>query len=151
MNSPLIEGKLALGPRPSVSDLNSLKLEGITAIVDLNQNDREKREAEKIGLKYCADDRLKINDYFSPIEVDVLEYATNTIARLISEGHYVYLHCTAGLGRSPTIAAAYLIRLGRSKDEAMAEVRKIRPMAWLEEDQNYAGALDEFEKKCHNK
>jgi len=126
-------------------------MEGITAIVDLNQDPAERDAAERIGLKYCADPRLGIKNNYRPIKVDVLDYVTNTIARLISEGRYVYLHCTASQGRSPTVAAAYLIRLGKTKDEAMKEVRTVRPMAWYGGDRNYAEDLNEFEEECRKR
>lgn len=143
---PLIEGKLAVGPKPIT--LNDLKFEGITAMVDLNQDHEEMEASRKTGLKYCCDHLLKIEDNYEPIKLNVLEYVTKTIDSLISEGHYVYLHCTASLGRSPTIAAAYLIRRGMAKNEAMNKVRTVRPKAWLGRDGKYATYLDEFEKKA---
>lgn len=146
---PLISGKLAVGPKPF--SLDRLKMEGVTAIIDLNQDPAERDAAERIGLKYCADLQLRIENNYRPIKVDVLDYVTNTIARLISEGHYVYLHCTASQGRSPTVAAAYLIRLGKTKGEAMKEVRTVRPTAWYGDDLNYAEALDEFEEECRKR
>ena len=146
---PLIEGKLAVGPKPT--SLDDLKIEGITAIIDLNQDFREMNSAKEIELKYCCDPLLKIEDNSEPIKVDVLEYVTKTIDRLISEGYYVYLHCTASRGRSPTIAAAYLIRRGMTKNEAMNKVSTVRPEAWRGSDKKFAFFLDEFEKKCRSR
>ena len=42
-------------------------------------------------------------------------------------GGPVGVHCTAGLGRSGTMAAAYLVANGRSADEAITHVRDLRP------------------------
>jgi protein-tyrosine phosphatase len=154
MLKPLIPKKLVVGRAHDEGgpSLNELKNEGITAIVDLNQDAREKSEAEKMELEYPNDAKLKVPDNFEPIPMHRLEYITMTIHRLICEGHYVYLHCTASKGRSPTIAAAYLIRfLGKDKSEAMSQVKTVRPKAWSGSDKNFAGFLDEFEKKYRGK
>jgi atypical dual specificity phosphatase len=37
------------------------------------------------------------------------------------------VHCGAGLGRTGTVVAAWLVRRGRSAREAIAEVRRVRP------------------------
>ena len=149
MLKPLIPKKLAVGPSYQWGglSLNDLKKEGITVIVDLNQDLAEMNEAKKIGLMYLVDPKLNIKDNSQPITLDVLEYVTMTIHRLISQGHYVYLHCSASRGRSPTIAAAYLIRLGKNKNEAISQVKTVRPNAWSGSNENFAAFLDEFEKK----
>ena len=37
------------------------------------------------------------------------------------------VHCGAGLGRSGTLIAAYLVSQGAAPDDAMAQVRSARP------------------------
>jgi len=146
---PLISKKLAVGPSHNYGgpSLNDLKEEGITAIVDLNQDSEEMRDAKRVSLKYCVDPKLRIEDNYEPVPTDILEYITSLIDALISQGHYVYVHCSASRGRSPTIAAAYLIRLGKSKIQSMNLVKTIRPMAWSGRDSNYPAFLEEFEKR----
>lgn len=157
MLKPLIAKKLAVGPSYDRDGLSpsELKQERITAIIDLNQDAKERDETSGIGLTYVIDSKLKIPDNYRPIPVETLRYATARIHHLILEGHYVYLHCSASLGRSPTIAAAYLICLGKKKTEAMNMVRVIRPRAWLGADGRYAELLDKFEQaylgNCVNK
>lgn len=148
MLEPLIPKKLAVGPSqkwggPALADLEK---EDITAVIDLNQDSKEMNEASKTALKYVVDSRLKIQDNCEPISVETLKYVTMKIHRLILQGHYVYLHCSASMGRSPTIAAAYLICFGNEKRAAMHLVRSIRSEAWSEDDGNYATFLGEFEK-----
>ena len=49
------------------------------------------------------------------------------IESAIGSGGKVYIHCSAGVGRAPTMAAAYLIRRGYDVDEALDLIRSARP------------------------
>jgi protein-tyrosine phosphatase len=57
----------------------------------------------------------------------------------------VYIHCAGGVGRAPTLAAAYLITQGMPLDEALAQIRKVRPFINIV-PQQMAG-LKEFEAR----
>jgi hypothetical protein len=39
----------------------------------------------------------------------------------------VYVHCGSGVGRAPSLAAAYLISEGATLDDAVAKIQKARP------------------------
>jgi hypothetical protein len=47
----------------------------------------------------------------------------------LDEGAGLVVHCAAGIGRSGTTAVALCVRLGMPLDEALAHVRRHRPMA----------------------
>jgi protein-tyrosine phosphatase len=145
MLRPLIAQQLVIGPQPV--SLYALKDQGITAIVDLNQNTVEQYEAKRIGLEYWVDLKLRIADNYEPIGTEVLEHIITVLDKLIAAGHYVYLHCTAAYGRSPTVAAAYLISLGLTIDKAIQQVKSVRPQAWQGLDERYRGSLEEFARK----
>lgn len=49
------------------------------------------------------------------------------IESAIGGGGKVYIHCSAGVGRAPTMAAAYLIRRGYGVDDALDLIRSARP------------------------
>lgn len=50
-----------------------------------------------------------------------------TLERLLAADHRVYLHCTAGIGGSPTVAIGYLHRcLGWELDAAVRHVKQVR-------------------------
>ena len=52
----------------------------------------------------------------------------DSLAELMDAGHTVFVHCTAGVGRSPTVVAAYLHwSLGEELEEAVTQVKNARP------------------------
>ena len=61
-----------------------------------------------------------------------------------SKGGSVYVHCGSGIGRAPTMAAAYLIETGLTPDEAWDRIRQVRPFirpteAQVEQIERFAG------------
>ncbi len=49
----------------------------------------------------------------------------------IARGGGVYVHCGAGVGRAPMMAAAYLVSTGLTPDQAWASIRAVRPFIRL--------------------
>ena len=45
----------------------------------------------------------------------------------VNAGQAVAVHCGAGLGRTGTLVACYLVAGGLSAEEAIAKVRRLRP------------------------
>lgn len=67
-----------------------------------------------------------------------LPAAVNSLAELIRHGHRVYLHCTAGVGRAPSVAVAYLhwVR-GWPLERALEHMKTVRdcdPNRWAIEE-----------------
>jgi atypical dual specificity phosphatase len=61
-----------------------------------------------------------------------LERATPLLDDLvgrIARGEHLLLHCAAGIGRTGTIAACILVRLGMDVDAALTLLREVRPGA----------------------
>ena len=54
---------------------------------------------------------------------------TRYIAHAVRTGAKIYVHCHAGVGRAPTLAAAYLVTAGLPPAEALRKVRDGR--AWI--------------------
>ncbi|HEY8504425.1 MAG TPA: dual specificity protein phosphatase family protein, partial [Gemmataceae bacterium] len=56
-----------------------------------------------------------------------LARCVSAIRKANEAGMGVAVHCTAGLGRTGSILAAYLVSKGLSAEEAMTQVRELRP------------------------
>lgn len=107
---------------------------GVTAVVNLQtdddfqwyQIDWPKIEAYYIKLRIEAI-RKPIRDFELENLRDKLPEATSLVDELARGGHTVYLHCTAGVNRSPTVAIGYLYRyLGYDLETAIRVVKTSR-------------------------
>jgi protein-tyrosine phosphatase len=56
-----------------------------------------------------------------------LREASSFIDQALAEGRGVYVHCASGVGRAPTVVAAYLIGTGLTAEEAWKAIRLVRP------------------------
>jgi protein-tyrosine phosphatase len=50
----------------------------------------------------------------------------------LADGHTVYVHCYAGIGRTGAVIGCYLVRHGRSGQEALGELARLRRGTALE-------------------
>jgi protein-tyrosine phosphatase len=95
---------------------------GITA--DVNLRTEFDDAAHGLALaQYC---HLPTTDDEAP-SFEHLRQGAAFIGRVIGDGGKVYIHCAGGVGRAPTLAAAYLITQGMALDQALALIRKTRP------------------------
>jgi hypothetical protein len=121
---PLADG-LVVGRLPFPWEVARLRREGIDAVLNLCW--------EFDGLSPddgLATARVPILDGTPPTPRQFDE-AAERVARWRSEGRCVLIHCAQGHGRTATIAAACLVRLGLAADasSALAIVRAARPGA----------------------
>jgi protein-tyrosine phosphatase len=63
----------------------------------------------------------------APPSLEHLHAGVDFMAEEIGNGGGVYVHCGSGVGRAPTVAAAYLVSTGLALDEAWARIRAVRP------------------------
>ena len=142
----IISDQLWIGPTPSKSELEAIKAKDgpKVALLDLTRSIEEEKWCSQLGIFY--DDRVpRIEDDYAPISIPKLKLVSRIVDDDISQGRKVYVHCKAGLGRSPTCAVAYLVHCGTSLSEAKEMVQGKRQI-WLGRDAEYAGLLGEFAK-----
>ena len=122
-------GKHFVGPDPE----EALRKTGATTVVCLSQApelaDRFPEYVEWLAANEPARAVwFPVPDLHAP---DV-GLAGDLVARLcarIERGEVLLVHCGAGIGRAGTIAAAVLLAMGASLDDALATVAANRPMA----------------------
>lgn len=139
----LIPGVIAGTPRPGVIaeldwDLAALRRVGVTALVSLTQ-----REVDAAALGQHGIQRVwsPIVDMRAP-SLDQAEALCARMQQLIEAGDVLAVHCRAGLGRTGTILAAYLIWNGKSALDALEAARRCEPR-WVQSDVQVA-FLEEF-------
>lgn len=93
-------------------------------------NLRREFDDAKYGLiqgEYCY---IPTQDDHAP-SLEELARGVSFMENVIQDGGSVYIHCAGGVGRAPTMAAAYLIRHGMDLEEALAIIRAARPFIKL--------------------
>jgi atypical dual specificity phosphatase len=128
--------RLAACVNPSVS--KSAATELLTRRVGLLVNLHERPDPPELLAQLNAQTlHLPVPDSLAPTQ-DQLERGVAAIDAALRDGVRVAVHCAAGLGRSGTLIAAYLVSQGATPDEAIAQVRAARPGSVENEDQEVA-------------
>lgn len=116
---------LHIGGQQYPNGMAELEARGIRAVVNL------RKEFDDTAAGVATDNylHLLITDNTAPSQ-EQLQRGVEFIAGQIERGNGVYIHCGVGVGRAPTVAAAYLVSTGMSPDEAWAKLRAVRPFIW---------------------
>jgi hypothetical protein len=110
---------------------------GATAILSLQHDDclaywdidygRMRAAGTGQGLRM---ERCPMRDFNIEDQQRRLASAVILLTRLQQQGHRTYVHCTAGLGRSPLTVWAYLVMVeGWEPTRAIEAIRRVRPAA----------------------
>jgi predicted protein tyrosine phosphatase len=117
-----ITPQLYVGGQMNASGWRWLAARGLTA--DLNLRSEFDDAAHGIAPQSYL--WLPTDDDHAPA-LEQLQAGVDFIRRNIESGGKVYVHCAGGVGRAPTMAAAYLVSTGLGVDQAWALVRATRP------------------------
>ena len=136
----ILPGKLAVMNRPGLygsleDDLGFLRREGVGAIVSLTDTPLAAEAVRRGEFEYLHE---PVIDFTAP-SPEQLERILDFIARQAEgAGRMVLVHCGAGLGRSGTVVAAYLVRCGWDGRQAIERIRELRPYSIETREQEQA-------------
>ncbi|RSM19564.1 hypothetical protein CDV31_001451 [Fusarium ambrosium] len=112
---------LFLGPCSAASSSSFLQTNGITSVLSIGSTPSEKIA----GVTYY---RISMVDSPSAPISEAIESAANIIDQVAEADGKVLVHCSAGISRSPTVIAGYLMnRQGMSLRTALAAIISARP------------------------
>jgi len=146
----LLKGKLAGTPLPGVFfeedyDLKALQRVGITHLISTTQ---KPVSVEKLKLFNIEGNSFPVKDMGTPTlaqAIEVCEY----IDTAIKNNGIVAIHCRAGLGRTGTVLALYLIWKNSDALSALEKVRTTEPR-WVQSEQQVK-FLDTFSDYVNEK
>jgi len=133
----LINDKLAGSGMPtSVSEIDWILKQGVKSIVTMTENSLP--ESWVKNVKYL---HVPTEDFSAP-DMEQIDEAVEFIRIRIENNEPVMVHCAAGIGRTGTILACYLVKYQKipAKD-AIQKVRKERPGSIQSESQEIAIGL----------
>jgi ABC-type phosphate transport system ATPase subunit len=141
----LLKGQLAGTPLPGVFfeqnyDLKALQRVGVTCLLSTTQNPVSEKALNSFDIKGKA---FPIKDMGVPTLKQALEIC-QLIEKMIGSEEVVAVHCRAGLGRTGTVLALYLIWQKLDPLSALEKVRNIEPR-WVQSDEQVK-FLSEFAK-----
>ncbi len=143
----------------TTTDLNRLRQEAqVSALLSLQHDDclaywgidYQKMLATGFTLGMTME-RCQIRDFDTSDMRLRLPQAVHKLARLRHAGHRVYVHCTAGMGRSPLTVWAYLSVIdGEEPWGALRKIKQARPEA-VPSPQAFEGFRQDMAARYHDR
>ena len=113
---------ILIGPQYGRFGKSKLQKAGVTASVSM----RAEYDDEAYGLAMKEYSYLPTVDNTAP-SIEHLQQGVEFMRGVVESGGTVYVHCGSGVGRAPTMVAAYLISQGMSVQEAIDQIHAARP------------------------
>lgn len=121
---------LRVGAELSARGRRALVRQGVTHVVDLRTGAR-RMPHWPAGVALVG---YPMAEYEAP-DLSIVDQASAQAARLINDGAIVYIHCRAGVQRSPLVACAVLMQMGWGLSDAYQLIRSRRTLTAISEAQ----------------
>ena len=128
---------LAISRSPLDAEWPDVEAAGVRSLLDLRETSAPGRPPKDSQLRYL---RLPIVEYEAPTS-EQLDEAAQWVVESITRGP-VLIHCREGMGRSPLVACAALVRLGIPLSDAYEILRRTGRRVAMTDAQ--VAALDAF-------
>lgn len=106
-----------------VEDLDWLVAQGVGAVVSLTEEPLASEAVHRLGLHYL---HLPIGDMQAPTLSAICTFVA-FVDQALAAGCPTVAHCRAGMGRTGTMLACYLVHREIDPQTALAQVRQQRP------------------------
>ena len=131
----VVPGRFAAGEYPgdwhrdeAAAKLKSVLEAGIDHFIDLTQADElypyseiAEEQAQNLG-QTVGHERHPIVDASIPRSPEQMAAILDSIDNALEDGKTVYVHCWGGVGRTGTVVGCWLVRHGRTGDEALSQI-----------------------------
>ncbi|MDA1192907.1 MAG: dual specificity protein phosphatase [Candidatus Poribacteria bacterium] len=121
-----------VGGRLTPQRIAYLRDEGVRAMVSLQEEALDPTDDLDAHLWLPSHDGR-------PPREEQLRLGAEFVATQVALGRKVYVHCHAGVGRAPTLAAVYLVSTGMPPEDALRLIKEKRP--WIRMNRGQVGAV----------
>jgi atypical dual specificity phosphatase len=119
----IVTGRVLAISFPDEHTFARFKTLGIARVINLTET---AHQTDHYGGADLEQHQIPIPDFTAPTQAQI-DTAIAVMDEALERGQAVAVHCHAGLGRTGTICACYLVRTGLSAEDAVARVRTLRP------------------------
>jgi len=130
----LIPGSIYMGAAADISE--AVSNEGIQTVVDL-RHESQRCASDAEGVNWI---KVPLGDNSPTAEAELFDEAINHVIAEYRAGRKVMFHCGLGRGRTGTVAAGVLRRLGEAQNlvDAERQAKAIRPQLSIQQVQHEA-------------
>jgi len=139
VEKPLLAGMA----RPnSAEELAWLRQQGIELLISLTEDPPRRTWINDAGLFLL---HVPVEDLTAPSQ-EQLDQTISAMQKAHQQNWGVGVHCGAGLGRTGTVLACYLVTQGLSGKNAIARIRRLRPNS-IENDEQERAIIEFAERR----